>query len=274
MPTGSEPGAAEAARREATIWHGMAMAWKAGLHPLVWADIPGREADVVGRHDPVEDLKRRTSRWGYSLGDGDFADLSRFASALALAESDAWADDRPHVATRAYEDRRFLVADRLIHWAIPWLDAVGRSHPGSQAAAEDALDHLLLMGDEMRVAPELAAGEGRHPPGHDAYGPLEWGAVEDGIDSLWSGGVVTGATISSMTIASHTGCDELPALAAVCERRVDLSEIFDMFTLRWRRLADAHEGSAELWRALSRRAERTAKGLRESVAPPHSAPLR
>ena len=260
MPTGSEPGAAEAARREATVWHGIAMAWKPGLHPVVWADIPGREADVVGRHDPVEDLKRRTSRWGYSLGDGDFADLSRFASALALAEADAWADDRPHVATRAYEDRRFLVADRLIHWAIPWLDAVGRSHPESQAAAEDALDHLLLMGDEMRVAPELAAAEGRYPPDHDAYGPLEWGAVEDGIDSLWSGGVVSGATISSMTIRSQIG-------------RIELSEIFDLFTLRWRRLADAHEGSAELWRALSHRAERTARGLREAVAPSRSAPL-
>ena len=274
MPTGSEPGAAEAARREATIWHGVAMAWKAELHPLIWADIPGREADVVGRHDPVEDLKRRTSRWGYPLGDGDFADLSRFAAALALAEADAWADDRPHVATRAYEDRRFLVADRLIHWAIPWLDAVGRSHPGSQAAAEDARDRLLLMGDEMRVAPELATGEGRHPPGHDAYGPLEWGAVEHGIDSLWSGGVVTGEAISSMTLGSHTGRSGLPALAAVFERRVDLSEIFGVFGLRWRRLADAHEGSAELWRALARRAERTAKGLRIPVAPRCSDPLR
>ncbi len=196
-------GAASAARAEAAAW--VALARDPATSGLT-------EAGVVGVYDPRADLERRAGDWGYPLGAGDLADLCRFAAALAVAEAEAWQADEPHVATRAYEARRFLAGDRILHWAVPATEG---------AAAERLLD----LGDLLRPAPALAGGEGLYPPGEDAYGPLE---AEAPAGSLWSGAVGIEPTAEAYAeavagwrrlAAAHQGTGALwLALAARAER--------------------------------------------------------
>ncbi len=218
--------AADAARAEVGVWAGLA---GAGLPEV-------SEADVVRFHDPRADLERRARQWGYPLGAGDLADLCRFAAALALAEADAWEADEPHVATRAFEDRRFLLGDRIVHWAVPWLDAIG---------AVDARDALLDLGDRLRPAPRLTGREGSVPPGHDEYGPLSPDLpLSDLVASLWSGLVDGGAD----------------------PRR------YEEAARRWERLGAERLGTAALWHALAGRAASTASRLAATPLPNRSAP--
>ncbi len=212
--------AAAAARAEAEVWAGLA---GAGLAEVT-------EADVVRFHDPGADLDRRAATWGHRLAGHHLAELARFAAALAMAEAGAWQADEPHVATRAYEDRRHLLGDRIAHWAVPWLDATG------EHAARDA---LLELGDRLRPAPRLTGVEGTVPPGEDEYGPLEPDVpLADLLGSVWSG-MVGGA-------ADPAGYEQAAA--------------------RWEQLAAAHPGTAALWQALARRAAATARRL--AATPP------
>ncbi len=218
--------AADAARAEAEVWAGLA---GAGLPEVT-------EADVVRFHDPGADLERRARLWGYPLGAGDLADLCRFGAALALAEADAWDADEPHIATRAYEDRRFLLGDRIVHWAVPCLDAAG---------AATARDALLDLGDRLRPAPRLTGREGSVPPGHDEYGPLAPEVpLDEMLGSLWSGLVDGGAD----------------------PRR------YEEAAARWERLAEERPGTAALWHALAGRAASTAARLASTPRPNRSAP--
>ncbi len=215
------PGAAEAARAEAATWSRLA---GLGLPPAT-------EAEVVRFYDPGPDLDRRAGAWGHRLPGHHFAELARFAAALATAEAEAWQRDEPHVATRAYEDRRFLVGDRIVHWVMPWLDAEG---------AIAARDLLLELGDLHRPAP--AGGEGAAPPGEDAFGPLAVEApLADRVRSLWSG-IVLGARLAT-------------------------PELYEQASARWRSLAAAHPGTAGLWRDLAARAAGTAVELRATRPP-------
>ncbi len=222
--------AAAAARAEAEVWAG-----------LVGAGLPeATEADVVRFHDPGPDLDRRAAAWGHGFAGYQLAALARFAAALALAEADAWDADEPHVATRAYEDRRFLLGDRIAHWAVPWLDAIG-------AAGER--DALLALGDRLRPAPLLTSTEGIVPPGHDEYGPLPDDVpLDDLLGSVWSGLVQLGRPLPD------------PAR-------------YDGAAARWEGLATAHPGTAALWAALAGRAAATARRLRATPPrPSRSAP--
>ena len=193
MPTTSaaEPPAAAAAFAESMSWANLAECWRPDHHPAIWDDLPPIERLVVPEVDPGADLARRAQRWGYPMDRGDLSDIALFAAALAQAEGEAWASADRSVATLAYEDRRFLVSDRLLPWAVPWLRAAARCFPESRGDAEASARTLLDLGERHRPAPHLAGSEGLVPPGHDGYGPLgEAQSLEDRVGSLWGGMVV------------------------------------------------------------------------------------
>ena len=73
------------------------------------------------------------------------------------------------------------MADRILPWAVPWLDAVDIAEAGSSHAL------LLELGDRHRPAPALVEGEGLALPGEDGYGPVEFGPTAKRLASLWGG---------------------------------------------------------------------------------------
>lgn len=123
-----------------------------------------REVDVTG-YDPIDDLQRRGRWWSHRFESDRLADVVAFGVALAEVEVRTWREDDPVVATRAFEDRRFLFSDRLVHWVVPFTFIVD--------GAETVRRELLEMGDRLRPAPLLTGDEGMHPPGEDSFGPLE-----------------------------------------------------------------------------------------------------
>jgi hypothetical protein len=259
MPTGSEHPAAGKGDAEASRWASLAAAVRA-----IGASVtppPATERDVTG-FDPAGDLARRAARWGYELPDESLGALARLTAGLAAAEAAAWREDRPHHATRAYEDRRFLVSDRIVHWAVPWLDAAGRCHPAVRDEAMAARDLLLDLGENLRVAPDLAGSEGLSPPGEDAFGPVEApGGLEARLGGLGSGVVVFAATITSLR-GSPVASPAIEAswLSEPGFRR-DLAFLYEAASARWRALAASRPGSARLWLDLGARAEATARLL-------------
>jgi hypothetical protein len=226
--------------------------------------LPATEADVVRFHDSRPDLQRRTDAWGYDLGSGDLSDLARFAGALARAEAEAWRDGEPDVATRALEDRRFLIGDRLLHWAIPYLDAVGRCYPDLREPAHQDRDGLLDLGERMRSAPALVGREGVALPGEDSFGPIDRSAaLEEQLLSVWSGLVVLQATLASMLGRDLEGRHlEEPWLREL-RFRADLATLYEVAGRRWARLAASYPGTARLWLDLSNRAVGTSTTLAE-----------
>jgi len=261
MPTRSE--AAIAASAEAVLWVEITQEWEPARHRELWDDLPPTEAAVVRYYQPDDDLERRARYWGYEFGERDLADLCRLGAALARAEAEAWERDEPHIATRAYADRRFLLGDRLLHWAVPWLEAAGRCHPPERAAAEPARLTLLELGDRLRPAPVLTKGtEGLFAPGEDSYGPTETpGPLPDFLLSVWSGRVVMKATLESL------GGAHLPERAVPLEwldnpdTRDLMRVMYEVAEPRWLRMSEERPGSAQLWRDLAARAGRTAAAI-------------
>lgn len=258
MPTRSNASAAAAA--EAVLWADLTQEWAPARHATLWDDLPATEEAVVRYYVPDDDLERRARYWGYEFGERDLADLCRLGAALAKAEAEAWERDEPHIATRAYADRRFLLGDRLLHWAVPWLEAAGRCHPPERALAEPARLTLLELGDRLRPAPVLTEGtEGLFAPGEDGYGPTEPPApLPDFMLSVWSGRVVMKATLDSVGGAEQ-------ATRAVPTEWLDdpemsgfLRVMYEVAASRWERVAAEHPGSARLWLDLAERARRTA----------------
>lgn len=194
------------------------------------------EREVVVFHDPSDDLHRRARDWAHELPDHDLSSLAEFAAGLAFSEAEAWMSDSADVATRAYEERRFLLRDRIIHWAVPWLEAVRLHYDRHGVTAKSDRDFLLDLGDEMRVAPLLPGKEGLFLEGHDSYGPT---GPHDGhhrhLHSLWSGALV---------MHIHEG--------------FDLARYFADSALRWEAMALTRTGSAQLWADLAQRAFNTA----------------
>jgi hypothetical protein len=258
MPTRSN--AAGAASAEAVLWADLTQEWAPARHSALWDDLPPTEEAVVRFYVPDDDLERRARYWGYEFGERDLADLCRLGAALAKAEATAWRQDEPHIATRAYADRRFLLGDRLLHWAVPWLDAAARCHPPESPVAEPARLTLLELGDRLRPAPVLTDGtEGLFAPGEDSFGPLEPPtALPDFMLSVWSGRVVMKATLDSI------GATEQPDRAVPLEWISDpvmsalLRVMYEVAAPRWERIAAEHPGSARLWLDLAERAKRTA----------------
>jgi len=199
---------------------------------------------VILFHDPRTDLEERARQWGYQLQEVDLSALAVFAAGLASAEAEGWELDKPDIATRAYESRRFLLADRIIHWAVAWLNGIDRSYPEYRELARSDRTFLLGLADEARVAPKLSGKEGLLVSGEDSLGPTE--PIEPLIrwlGSLWSGDLLAGATWRSRTVPDPTS----------------LVPHYEGAAGYWSTLADAHPGSAQLWLDLSARARRTSK---------------
>ncbi|MDJ0925043.1 MAG: hypothetical protein QNJ77_10815 [Acidimicrobiia bacterium] len=233
MPTKS---AAEEAAAEAERWAGVSARWSAASHPEVWAARPGDETAVIPQVDPRVDLQRRARRWSYPLENCDLADLTRFAAALARAEAEAWAAGDGVVATQAFEERRYLAADRIVPWAVPWLLAVAEYFPGEHRGAESTAQELLGFGERHRLAPVLSGTEGLNPPGHDGYGPADApNRLPDRIGSLWGG------------------------LVLMSSRPDDLEARYTAAAIAWRDLAGRYPGAARYWLDLASRADLTAK---------------
>ncbi len=186
---------------------------------------------------------RRARRWGHSLDSHHLASLARFAAGLALAESEAWEDDRRDVAMRAFTDRRHLIADRIVHWAVPLLAAAAR-HRGTEP---DALGAITSIANEMRVAPGHVRGEGVHPPGEDGFGPLPGDDLDTAfLRSLWSGAVLVG---KNRAAAADHAAGPL------------LRPVYEWWSVRWSDLADSEPATAALWIDLSMRAAHSARIL-------------
>lgn len=251
--------AAHSAESEATTWLGIARSWAAADHPEVWGDVPGDEASVVGFYDPTEDLHRRMRTWSYEPAALDLADLARFASGLAQAEAEAWRADKPHIATQAYEERRFLMGDRILHWSVPWLAMVGRWYPTEADLAHETRRRLLELGDVHRPAPALSGTEGLVVPGFDGFGPIDAGVSLPRLArSVWSGLVLSTPQLSEIRHARLAERRiESRWLGEPATRRL-LAAAFRAGSQQWDSLAADHPGSAQLWRDLSLRAYRTA----------------
>lgn len=230
------PTASETARAEVQRWEELASHWTPASAPDLWETRPPIEREVVVFHDPTDDLHRRGRDWNHKFPEHDLSSVAVFAAGLARAEADAWESDSPDVATRAYEERRFLLGDRVIHWVVPWLEAVRLQYEGYAPTAESDRDFLLDLGDEMRVAPQLPGSEGLVLDGHDSFGPIEHDHEHHRhLHSLWSGALV---------IHLHEG--------------VDLARYYADSALRWEALALTRTGSAQLWTDLAQRAVNTA----------------
>jgi hypothetical protein len=256
-------GAVAAARTEAMQWSGVAAHWTGFADTDRWDDVPPRERDVVRFYDPAAELAERAASWSHELGSCDLADIARFAAGMAAAEADAWRSDDPHIATRAFADRRFLVGDRILHWAVPWLDTVGRCYPHLREIAHADRDVILAIADFHRPAPDLGAGrEGMYPPGGDAYGPIERQVpLQEQLRSVWSGAIIMRATMTSITGSPRAAPGALDADLADPEVRNYLTMLYAVTSARWRNLAESHPGSATLWLDLSERAAATSREL-------------
>lgn len=215
--------AADTARQEAQHW-----AFIASLAELLTAgeDVVPTELTITG-FDASAELTRRTDGWFHHLPDASLSSLARFAAGLAEAEASAWEREDPSVATRALSDRRFLLGDRIIHWAVPWLVSFGVSEPESAPEAVAVVERLLALGDQHRPAPALTGSEGLFPPGCDSLGQ-----VPDGLDpTTFANGWVHADP--------HDELGPEPFAAAVA---------------LWTDLAEAHPGTEQLWRDLAARA--------------------
>lgn len=258
--------AASAVLLEAERWLELAGDWVPARHLDLWGDLPATEADVVRYFEPEHDLQRRARYWGYELGTRDLSDLCRFGAALAQVEADAWEGDQPHIATRAYADRRFLLGDRLLHWAVPWLNEAARCYPSEGGLANRSQLTLLELGDQLRPAPALSEGtEGLFAPGEDSYGTLGNPApLHDFILSVWSGRVVMGATLHDLTGSRFGERVVDPTTLASGELATSLQAIFSESATGWRQMAAEHPGSARLWLDMAERASATARLLGRS----------
>lgn len=213
--------AAASAREEAKEW--MFIANIGDL--LQQYAVPSATEVAVTGFDPSEDLDRRTSGWFHRLPDHTVASIARFAAGLASAEAEAWETYDPSVATRALSDRRFLLSDRMMHWAVPWTVSFGSLDLESGPEAVAVVERLLALGDQHRVAPALTGTEGLYPPGHDSIGPLQAELDTTTVLCGWFFG------------------------AGVVE-----ASAFDAAAALWTDLADRHPGSARLWLDYAERA--------------------
>lgn len=202
-----------------------------------WDDLRPAEALVMDVHNPAPDLQRRAMQWSHEFRTGELPELLAFGAGLVRAEVEAGDREQPDIMTRARDDRRFLLGDRVLHWAVPWLDAAGA---GSVLAA------LLQLGDHHRPEPELTGSEGLTVPGEDCFGSL----VPAPLSSLLCGGVVFDST------AGEWGTTRAGLRAGVFPAKA--REWLQQRAERWERLRADHPGSAAFWRDLARRARVTA----------------
>lgn len=222
-----------------------------------------RELACTG-FDPHTDLAQRCRRWGHHMSDAGLAELARFAAGLAQIESESWEVGDAVTATRAFEERRFLLGDRIVHWAVPWADEVDRSHESLSLPASSIRDSLLDLADRMRVAPLLTGAEGLFPPGEDSIGPTS-SPTPRRIGMLASGAVLTSKTMRSLTEGAVR--DAGPGIELLSpEHRSRLATHYRASAYHWMSMSHDRPGSARLWRDLSVRASATARWLESSAS--------
>lgn len=200
-----------------------------------WSDLRPAEALVADLYNPAPDLQRRALSWSHEFRTGELPELLAFGAGLVTAALEATEKKLPDIAARALSDRRFLLGDRILHWAVPWLDAVGP--PG-----EEAMSALLDLGDRHRPEPELSGNEGLTAPGEDRFGARTLAP----LSSLLCGGVVlesTAAQWGSTRTSLRAGAFPPAAAEWLGERAA-----------RWEQFRRDHPGSAALWRDLAERA--------------------
>ena len=259
LPKTATHPAAQKASDEAQVWASIAADWAESEHFHVWGDVPGNERSVVHLYDPANELQRRAKYWRYDCAGHDLADLALFSAGLAQAEADAWLDDRAHVATKAYEDRRFLLGDRILHWAVPWLEMISRWHPDRSERASKTQRVLLEIGETHRPAPAFTGTEGLVVPGFDGYGPLDSGEpMTTAILSVWSGIVISVNQLSDLRHADLSTRRIEEAWMSDAGFRKALRTQYSAGAHRWDQLAAQYPGSAQLWMDLAHRAMRTA----------------
>jgi hypothetical protein len=223
--------AAAKARDEADRWSFVLSL--AELLASGWDRPDPTEAAVAG-FDPEADLERRARAWSHRVDTPTLPALLEFGAALCIAEAEAWEAGDRVTATKALEDRRFLLGDRVLHWAVPWLVTVGSTQADWAPEAMAAVESLLELGDTHRVAPALAELEGLVPPGHDSLGPLPEGLVTEYVGGGWL----------FQDPQTQVGSEPYEAAAAL-----------------WEQMAEGHPGSERLWRDLAARARRSAELL-------------
>ena len=256
--TATHPAATKAAE-EAQLWATIAADWMGSEHFHIWGDVPGNERSVVHLYDPANELQRRAKYWQYDCAGHDLADVALFSAGLAQAEADAWLDDRAHVATKAYEDRRFLLGDRIMHWAVPWLEMIRIWHPDRSERAAATQKALLGIGEVHRPAPALTGTEGLVVPGFDGYGPLESDeSLPDAMLSVLSGMVISVRQLSDLRYADLSVRRIEESWMSDAGFRKALRSQFLTAGARWDQLAAEFPGSAQLWMDLAHRASRTA----------------
>lgn len=252
--------AAEAAAAESAIWAGVAERWTRDGNQGIWEDLPGAEAGVIPEVNPRGDLERRARQWGYLLEEGDLGDVALFAAGLAMAEAEAWESGDGVLATQAFEERRFLAAERIVPWAVPWLLAVARCFPEARSDATDTAERLLEIGERHRLAPVLSGEEGIFLPGHDGYGSADQpGELADRIGSLWGGMVVFRRSLVSISGEELTARRPRDRWMGDADFRSNISSWYEVGAVRWRRLAERHPGTSRYWLDLARRAVLTAE---------------
>ncbi len=247
--------AAAGAEAETRSWSGI-LGSVAAWSGQVGAPAP-REIEVLGI-DPAVDLAHRGKKWGFQFETDTLTELVRFAAGLAQAESEAWDDDDAVLATKAFEDRRFLLADRIAAWAIPWADVAGRCHPAVREGCHQVRDALIGAAEAMRIAPLITGDEGIFPPGEDSYGPQPPG-MPDALCLLTSGTVIFEATVVSLGASGRSGAEIVASV-----HHHDLEAFYANAAARWAGMATANPGSARLWRDLSRRAASTGAWLSQT----------
>jgi hypothetical protein len=186
--------------------------------------------------------------------------MALFAAALARTEAESWLGGDRVVATQAFEERRHLLGDRILPWAVPWLRALARCFPAHRIDATDAAKTLLSLGERHRPAPILTGAEGLFLPGHDGYGAKDLhGHLGMRMGSLWGGLVVFRCTLESITGElvpnRHVTGDRFDTPAF----RGTVVTLYEVAEVRWRRLAENHPGTARYWFDLAARAAATAE---------------
>ncbi len=250
--------AATRAAEETGLWVQIASDCRAVL--AFGVDPQPTEVACTG-HDSTRDLDRRAAKWQHRLEGYGLDELARFAAGLASLEAERWGTDDAVAATAAHEARRFLLGDRMIHWAVPWADMAGRCHHPVRAEAHRLRDLLLDIGDRMRIAPLLTGDEGLHPPGEDSIGPELDGPL-DRVGRLATGVVLFRATLRSLTSGAVSKPSPLVTDLTAAQRE-DLAMLHTVAAARWARTANRHPGTERLWRDLALRCEHTAALLVE-----------
>lgn len=219
------------------------------------------ELGIVGGFDPTRALVSTMEKWDYRPRTLLLPELSRFGGYLAAISADASMSGDETVARRARIARRRLLADRVVHWAVPWLDAIVRSEPEVAASAREARDLLLGLAETHQAAPVPEGSEGLLVPGFDGYGPIHTD-LGDSLATLRCGDVLGEPVLESIGLGL-TGY----TIPLTPHQALALGRHFLTVQQRWDYLAGRAPGSSQYWRDLAGRARLTAQRVLRSGRP-------